>query len=137
MAISIICVGLLGLLCIALSFNVSLARKDSGMVYGYEIDPASRMYKAQRAHGNCIENAPILAIMIYVLGQAPQPYWVLVIMMLATAFRYLAAAGLVFPATMAKPNAMRFVGALGTYITGFILALLTVWLGVEAMNALS
>ncbi|WP_439134200.1 MAPEG family protein [Pseudomaricurvus sp.] len=136
MAISVICVGLLGFLCIALSFNVSMARKDSGQVYGFETDPASRMYKAQRAHGNCIENAPILAVMIYVLGQAPQPYWVLVIMILATFFRYLAAAGLVFPATMAKPNLMRFVGALGTYITGFILAIMTVILGVNALNAM-
>lgn len=133
MAVSVICVGLLGILCILLSFNVSLARKDSGQVYGFEIDPASRMYKAQRAHGNCIENAPVLALMIYVLGQAPQPYWVLVLMMLATFFRYLAAAGLLFPATMAKPNAMRFVGALGTYISGFILAIMTAVLGVNAL----
>jgi len=32
------------------------------------------------------------------------------------------AAGMVFPESLAKPNPMRFVGALGTYLTGIMLA---------------
>jgi hypothetical protein len=39
----------------------------------------------------------------------------------ATACRYLHAAGMILPATLAAPNPMRFVGALGTYVTGIAL----------------
>ncbi|GAB3102478.1 MAPEG family protein [Aestuariicella hydrocarbonica] len=133
MAISLICVALLAFLCIALGFNVSMARAKSRQVYGYETDPESRMYKAQRAHGNTIEYAPVLILLIYILGQSPQPAWVIVTMVLATFFRYLLVAGLLLPKTMAKPNPMRFVGALGTYITGFVLVVATLMLALKML----
>jgi len=40
-------------------------------------------------------------------------------MILATFFRYLIVAGIIFPKTMDTANPMRFIGALGTYLTGF------------------
>jgi hypothetical protein len=38
---------------------------------------------------------------------------------LATASRYLIVAGLIFPPSMAQAHPLRFIGALGTYLTGF------------------
>ncbi len=134
MAIAILCAALLALLCIGLGFNVVLARIDGRVTYGGEINPTSRLYKAQRAHGNTVEYSPALALLIYILGQSPQPGWVVWIMILVTLCRYLHAIGILFPATMAKPNPLRFVGALGTFIFGFILVGLTFWQGVRTLN---
>ncbi|MDF1761947.1 MAG: MAPEG family protein [Oleibacter sp.] len=121
MSVYLICISLLGLLVFALGFNVSMARAKSGAVFGGDVDPTSRLYKAQRAHGNTIEYVPMLAILIFALGQVEQSSWVVWTMVAATFCRYLFAAGILLPASMAKPNPMRFVGALGTYVTGFLL----------------
>lgn len=121
MNVPLICVGLLGFLCIATGFKVSMARAKTNTIFGGETNPESTLYKAMRAQGNTVEYAPILALMIYVLGQAPVAAWVLWAMILATFFRYLLVAGLLIPKTMAKPNPMRFVGALGTYLSGLAL----------------
>ncbi len=122
MFIPIICIALLALLVFVLGFKVSITRARSETMYGGKEDPESALYKVQRAHGNTIEYAPILAIMMLALAQSPQPTWVLWSIGLATFFRYLFVAGILFPATMAKPNPMRFLGALGTYLTGIALA---------------
>ena len=122
MSIPLLCIALLGLLIIVLGFKVSMARARTETNYGGEENPESPLYKAQRAHGNTVEYAPILAIMMLALSQSPQPSWVIWTMVLATFFRYLFAAGILFPATMATPNPMRFIGALGTYLTGTVLA---------------
>ncbi|WP_062269383.1 MAPEG family protein [Endozoicomonas arenosclerae] len=122
MSIPLLCIALLALLCLLLGFNVSLARGKAIVACGGEPDPTSPLYKAQRAHGNTIEYAPILAILFYVLGQSQPADWVNWTMILVTACRYLLVLGLLLPATMAKPNPMRFVGALGTYIGGLVLS---------------
>jgi uncharacterized membrane protein YecN with MAPEG domain len=121
MSIGLICIALLAFLCLALGFNVSMARNSSGTIYGCDINPENNLYKAQRAHGNTTEYAPILAVIIFALIQSPQPGWVMGAIVLVTFFRYLLAAGILLPASMAKPHPMRFIGALGTYITGFVL----------------
>jgi uncharacterized membrane protein YecN with MAPEG domain len=121
MSVAIICIALLALLLILLGFRVSLARAGDKAVIGCNEDPESTLYKAQRAHGNTCEYAPILAIVMLALAQEAQPTWVIWTMVLATFFRYLLAAGLLFPRTIAKPNPLRFFGALGTYISGFAL----------------
>ena len=118
MSVAVTCIALLGLLLLLCGFNVSLARASGEVMYGGREDPESRLYKAQRAHGNTAEYAPILAIMMLALAQAAQPSWVLWAMAFATFFRYLFVAGILLPATMAKPNPMRFLGALGTYLSG-------------------
>lgn len=132
MSIYLICIAVLGFLSIGLGFYVSMARSKSGSLYGGESDPESTLYRAQRAHGNTIEYAPILAILIFALGQVEQPVWVVWSMILATFFRCLIVAGILIPATMAKPNPMRFVGALGTYITGIVLVIALL---IQATNA--
>lgn len=126
MSVSLTCVALLALLCIGLGLNVTVLRGRTGVMFGADPDPTSAMYKAMRAHGNTIEYAPLLALMIYILGQSPQSAWVVWAMVLATFSRYLFAVGIVFSPTMAKPQPLRFIGFLGTVFSAaaLIVALL-------------
>jgi uncharacterized membrane protein YecN with MAPEG domain len=119
MSIPLVCIGLLALLVFALGFRVSMARAKERTMYEYTADPQSTLYKAVRAHGNATEYVPTIALLIYILSTMQIASWVLWCMVLITLFRYLAAAGILFPQTLAKPNPMRFIGALGTYIAGF------------------
>ena len=121
MPVSLICVALLGALVVGLGFGVSMARMKERRVYGYSDDPDNTLYHWIRAHGNATEYVPVLMVLIYVLGQMPVAAWVAWCMVLVTACRYLAALGLVLPRTMRKPNAMRFLGSLGTYVFGMVL----------------
>lgn len=118
MSIPLICIALLGFLCIALGFSVSMARSKQSVMIGNSSDPEDVVFQRIRAHGNTVEYVPILALMIYILSQSPQPAWVIWLMVLVTACRYLIVAGLILPKSMADPNPMRFVGALGTYVFG-------------------
>jgi len=56
---------------------------------------------------------------LFILSTSEQAPWVLWCMIAATASRYIIVAGLVFPQSMAKPNPLRFIGAMGTYLAGF------------------
>jgi uncharacterized membrane protein YecN with MAPEG domain len=118
MSIPLICISLLGTLAVGLGFAVSLSRSKAETLIGSSGDPEDFLYKMVRAHGNTIEYVPIIALLIYILSQFPLSTWVLWCMILATFFRYLFVAGIVFPKTLAKPNPFRFIGALGTYVTG-------------------
>ncbi|MEM7610598.1 MAG: MAPEG family protein [Pseudomonadota bacterium] len=122
MSIPMICIGLLGLLCFLLGFGVSMQRRRTGTSLGASADPADPLLKYVRAHGNTAEYAPIIALLIFVLAQSPQTTWVYAVMILATASRYVFAAGMVLPASLARPNIGRFLGALGTYLFGTTLA---------------
>ena len=118
MKIALICIALLGALVIGLGLYVTICRGKTNTMTG-SIDEADNILnKAMRAHGNTIEFAPILAVLIYALGMMHPDVWVVWCMILVTLSRYLIVAGLVFPQTMAKPNPMRFLGALGTYLFG-------------------
>ncbi len=119
MSIPLLCIALLALLVIGLGFAVSLTRSKTETIFGNSTAPEDPLYKMIRAHGNSVEYVPVLALLIYILSQQPQATWVLWCMILVTFFRYLLVAGIVFPQTLAKPNPLRFVGALGTYLTGF------------------
>jgi len=132
MSVPLICVSLLGLLLFVMGFRVSMARAATQTIYGGEENPESTLYKAQRAHGNTMEYVPFLAVMMLALSQSDQPTWVIMSMILATFFRYLIVAGILLPATMAEPNPMRFLGSLGTYISGLALV---VALLLHAINA--
>ncbi|MFK8049927.1 MAG: MAPEG family protein [Halioglobus sp.] len=119
MSVPLMCIALLAFLCIALGFSVSMARSKQSVMIGNSTDPEDIVFQRIRAHGNTVEYVPILALLIYILSQSPQPAWVIWLMALVTACRYLIVAGLIFPKSMADPNPMRFVGALGTYVFGF------------------
>ncbi len=119
MSIPLICISLLAFLGIGLGFAVSLTRTKTEVLFGSSTDPEDVLYKMVRAHGNTVEYVAILALLIYILSQFPQSTWVLWCMVLVTFFRYLLVAGIIFPKTLARPNPMRLIGALGTYLAGF------------------
>jgi len=121
MTTALVCIGLLGLLVFGLGFAVSLTRSRTDIAFGAPGDPTDPLQKVVRAHGNTAEYAAMLAVLIYVLGARSPATWVLWCMGLATASRYLIAIGLVLSPTLEKPHPLRFVGALGTYLTGFAL----------------
>jgi uncharacterized membrane protein YecN with MAPEG domain len=117
-SIPLICISLLGFLAIVMGIVVTIARGKFNILTGNPIDPENTLNKLVRAHGNTCEYAGIFALIIYILGQTTQPIWVLWFMVLTTFCRYLLVAGFIIPRTMAKPNPMRFIGAVGTYIFG-------------------
>ncbi len=127
MNIPLLCVALLGLLTVAAGFRVSLARAQTGIVQGYPEDPSNILHKAVRAHGNTVEYAPVVALMIYALGAYSPPLWVVVCMVLVTVARYMIYFGLLLSPTIDKPHPLRFLGALLTYIFGIVLALYLAW----------
>lgn len=128
MSTAVICVSMLGLLLFVLGFFVSIARGRTQALSGTSDDPASFLARIIRAHGNTAEYAPMFAVLFLYLGSSSPAPWVVWTIIAATIFRYLIVAGLL-TATMDKANPLRFLGALGTYITGALLsvaALLTV-----------
>jgi hypothetical protein len=125
MTTAIVCSGLLGLLLFALGFLVSLTRGNTNRTIGHSDDPTDRLHKTVRAHGNTAEYAPMFAVLMLFLGTRSPATWVLWTMGIATASRYLLAVGLVLGPTLDKPHPLRFVGALGTYLSGFALCAAT------------
>ncbi|MFT3931774.1 MAG: MAPEG family protein [Spongiibacteraceae bacterium] len=121
MNIPLFCVAALGFLTIALGFNVSMARASTRIIIGQPNDPSSRLFKAIRAHGNTTEYAPALMVVIYALSQRAVAGWVVWSMIGVTCSRYLIASGLLLSKTLEKPNPLRALGALGTYIFGLAL----------------
>ena len=67
-------------------------------------------------------NKPTLALLIHIFNQLQSATWELLGIVLVTVFRVLAAIGILLPKTMNRPNPMRFVGALGTYLGGLALS---------------
>jgi uncharacterized protein len=117
----LICAAVLGLLLFGLGLSVSAIRFREGTVSGCEPDPTNLLYKFVRAHANTAEYVPFLAVLFLYLGaQAPSPITVSLIV-IATLCRCLLVIGLIAWPTMAKPNPARFIGALGTYLTGLAL----------------
>jgi uncharacterized protein len=123
MTTAIVCTVLLGLLVFGLGLGVSLTRGQTGTNFGYNPDPADRMYKMVRAHGNATEYAPMIAVLMLLIGARAPATWVLWVMGSVTACRYLHAAGMILSPTLARPHPLRFIGALGTYLGGLALCI--------------
>ena len=118
---ALVCTALLGLLVFGLGLAVSVTRGSTNTVHGYNPDPTDRLYKLVRAHSNAAEYAPMLAVlMLFLAIRGPSP-WMVWTFALATLCRYAHAAGMICFRTLAKPNPLRFVGALGTYVAGIAL----------------
>lgn len=117
------CIGFLGLLVIGLGFGVSMVRTSTKTAIGCKDDPTDRLYKWVRAHGNACEYAPVLGLMILAIGIRGASGWMEWAAILAVISRYLHAAGMVMSPTLAAPQPLRFVGAIGTYVTGFALVI--------------
>src|SRR2546422_11441221 len=119
---AVLCMGLLGLLVFGLGLAVSLVRGSTGANFAYTVDPTDRLYKLVRAHGNAAEYAPMLAILILYVGVLHQPArWVLWTAIAATVSRYLHALGMILSKSLDPTDPLRFVGAVGTYVTGLLL----------------
>ena len=121
MTVEIFCIALLAALSILLGLLVTIARGKFNVLSGNSSDPTDTLNKLVRAHGNTVEYAPLLMILMYALSQVDHAAWVTWCVVLATACRLLFVLGIVFPKTMAVPNPMRFIGAVGTYIFGLAL----------------
>ena len=123
MGLAITCIGLLGFLVVALGMGVVAQRASTKTSIGFKDDPADPLYKWVRAHANACEYAPMLAVLIYVLASTGYSGWHGWLYIGAVVARYLHAAGMVLSPTLAKPNPLRFVGAVGTFFVGTVLAI--------------
>lgn len=123
MVLEVLCVGILGLMVFVLGFNVSLKRVSSKVMTGVSDDPASALNKAVRAHGNLVEFAPMLAVLMLLAGEFGQPGIVAdILIVAATLGRVLAATGFLVCETLDKPHPLKAVGAILTYLGGAGLA---------------
>ena len=122
MKTALICIGLLALLVFVLGLAVSLTRGSTKRSFGYPDDPTARLTKLCRAHANAAEYVPVLGLLMLVLAMRAEPVaWVVWTMIIATVSRYVHAVGVVAMPTLDRPNPLRFLGALGTYVTGIVL----------------
>ena len=121
--IALICTAVLGLLLFGLGFLVSALRGKYDTLMGHPLEPAHLLQKAVRAHGNTAEFAPFFAVLFLYLGAHQPSTVVLWTIGIATLSRVLIVVGLLTCATLARPHPVRFLGALGTYITGIILSI--------------
>ncbi|MBW2281745.1 MAG: MAPEG family protein [Deltaproteobacteria bacterium] len=121
MSVAILCTALLGLLVFGLGMAVSIQRGQTNTLFGANPDPADRMYRLIRAHGNATEFAPMLAVLILYLGAQGAGTWVVWTMVIVTACRYLHVAGMLMGPSLEQVQPLRFVGALGTYLGGLAL----------------
>ena len=122
MKVAVWCTGLLGLLVFGLGLAVSLVRGSSRTNFGYTPNPTDRLYKLVRAHGNAAEYAPMLGVLMLFIGARNPGTWLVWIFVAATVSRYLHALGMILSRSLDSADPLRFVGALGTYVTGLILA---------------
>ena len=121
MTAALVCTALLGLLVFGLGLGVSTLRGSTSTNIGHKLDPGDPLHKMVRAHGNATEYAPMLAIlMLAIAGRGATP-WMVWTFAAATLSRYLHAAGMVLSSSLDRPQPLRFVGALGTYVTGLLL----------------
>ncbi len=121
MTTALVCIGLLGLLVFGLGFAVSMTRGRTDTAIGSSSDPTDLLHKMVRAHGNTSEYAAMLALLIFLVGDRSPASWALWCMGIATFSRYMLAAGLILSPTLARPHPLRLIGAVGTYLTGFVL----------------
>ena len=121
MTVALVCTAFLGLLVFGLGLGVSTLRGSTSTNIGHKLDPGDPLHKMVRAHGNATEYAPMLAIlMLAIAGRGATP-WMVWTFAAATLSRYLHAAGMVLSSSLDRPQPLRFVGALGTYVTGLLL----------------
>lgn len=127
MNIAYLCSGLLAALLIALSIGVSLTRLKQQR--GYGIDTSSQwLTKVVRAQGNAAEYVPILVILILFHETEGASYWMDWVYIGAAVSRYSHAAGMLLSSDLNQPHPLRFVGSLGTYVTGAILSAMLILL---------
>lgn len=121
---TLMCTAMLGVLLFGLGVAVSGARGKSNILIGTAPGPDHVLNRLVRAHGNTAEHAPFLALLFLAHGARQPSALVLGLVMAATAARLVFVLGLLTAGTLQRPSPLRFVGALGTYVTGIWLAVL-------------
>ncbi len=121
MTVALVCTALLGLLVFGLGLAVSLLRGSTKTNIGHGLDPGDLLHKVVRAHGNAAEYAPMLAILMLAIAARGCTMWMVWTFVAATVFRYVHAAGMLLSPSLDRPQPLRFVGALGTYLSGLAL----------------
>jgi uncharacterized membrane protein YecN with MAPEG domain len=114
MNVVLLCVAFLVLLYALLSANVSRIRLG-----GQESlrEKEAHLTQAVRAHGNAAEYIPILvALLLYLEVAAPGPL-LTAVALLAVASRVLHVAAMLFVPSVQQRARLRFLGALGTYLS--------------------
>jgi len=122
MNVAVICTALLGLLLFGLGLNVSMQRRRFRRSVGYDPSPTDPIHRAVRAHANTAEYAPFFAVMFLWFATHSAPMWITVTIVIATLARFSLVAGLLWGASLSRPNPARFAGALMTYLSGLVLA---------------
>ena len=119
MNVLLLCSAILVLLYAVLSLNVSRVRlkkrKDPDITEAV-------LTETVRAHGNAGEYVPVFVAAFLYLSSTPTGVAVSTIAVVATASRIAHAAGMLRAASVNQRNALRYYGALGTYISLFAVA---------------
>lgn len=119
---SLTCVALLGALLFGLGLAVSLTRAKTSCLIGHPAGREDFLHKLVRAHGNTAEYVPLLAVLMLALGSRPAVGWVDGVIVGTTVARFAIVVGLLAFRDLGKPNPVRFLGALGTYLGGLALS---------------
>ena len=131
MAYALVSVACLALLQILLALNCSLNRIMLKKSHGCDEDPANSLYRAIVAHRNACEYGPILCILVLVCAGIsamgiPLPTWSAWLGPALVLIRVCHAAGILF-FNLRRPNALRRLGAIGTYLLSILLCGLIVY----------
>ena len=120
MKIAVLCVAVLAILQIVLGLAISVCRWKFRISVGGPDDLKHPLFRLRTAFSNCAEWHPLLMALMLTNGMYAGGMWVLWLYPSAVAARCLLILGLT-TASLGKPNAARFLGALGTYIISLVL----------------
>ncbi|EWM09949.1 MAPEG family protein [Kutzneria sp. 744] len=127
MTTAIICTAILAALVFLLGFNVSRLRGVTAKANGSQMpsDPASPLLIAIRAHGNAAEYVPTMIVLFLLVG-LHSPAWLAITLIVGgTLSRLIHAFGMLTAPSLADQTPWRLIGAMGTYVFGVALAVVT------------
>ncbi|PKO88551.1 MAG: hypothetical protein CVU18_06995 [Betaproteobacteria bacterium HGW-Betaproteobacteria-12] len=124
--VALYCTAILGGLLFLLGLAVSIQRFRSKVGSGPAPEKHALLNRLIRAHANTAEFAPFLAVLFLFFGWQGPSALALGLIVGATVCRCLLVIGLLAWPSLSRPNPARFVGALGTYLSGAALCLVMV-----------
>ncbi len=131
MTYTFVSVACLAALQILLALNCSLNRIILRRSHGCDEDPENSLYRAIVAHRNSCEYGPILCILLLVCSMiaamgSGMPAWAVWLGPALVLTRVCHAAGILF-FNLRRPNMLRRLGAIGTYLASLLLCGLIVY----------
>ncbi|MBM4204142.1 MAG: MAPEG family protein [Gammaproteobacteria bacterium] len=119
---AIFCTGALGILLFGLSFAVSMVRLNTKVGIGTDGSSTSIVTRSVRAQGNAAEYIAAFMVLFLFLGSREPAAWIEWTMIIATAARYVHAAGMYLSLDLNQEQPLRFAGSALTYATGLVLS---------------